>query len=69
MEIPRISISEVGERIAKGEPVAFLDARSAKAYAAATEQLPGSRRIPPDADLRSYAATLPRDAVLVAYCT
>ncbi|HYS82321.1 MAG TPA: hypothetical protein VEM76_16550 [Anaeromyxobacteraceae bacterium] len=69
METPRISITEVGERIAKGQPVAFVDARSAKAFATATEQLPGSRRIPPDADVRSYVASLPRDAVLVAYCT
>jgi hypothetical protein len=69
METPRISIGEVGERIAKGQPVAFVDTRSAKAYATATEQLPGSRRISPDADVRSYTASLPRDAVLVAYCT
>jgi rhodanese-related sulfurtransferase len=69
MDIPRISISEVAERVAKGQPVAFVDARSAKAYATAREQLPGARRILPDADLRSYAASLPRDAVVVAYCT
>ncbi len=69
MEIPRISISEVAGRVANGEPVAFVDARSAKAYGTATEQLPGSTRIPPDADARPYAAAIPRDAVVVAYCT
>jgi rhodanese-related sulfurtransferase len=69
MEIPRISISEVAERVANDQPVAFVDARSAKAYETATEQLPGSTRIPPDADVRTHAASIPRDAVVVAYCT
>ncbi|HEX7623147.1 MAG TPA: hypothetical protein VF400_06210 [Anaeromyxobacteraceae bacterium] len=69
MEIPRISISEVAERVADGERVAFVDARSATAYGMATEQLPGSTRIPPDAEVRPLAASLPHEALVVAYCT
>jgi rhodanese-related sulfurtransferase len=69
MEIPRISISEVAECVANDEPVAFVDARSAKAYGMATVQLPGSTRIPPDAEVRPLAASLPREALVVAYCT
>ena len=69
MEIPRISISEVADRVANDEPVAFVDARSAKAFGMATEQLPGSTRIPPDAEVRPLAASLPREALVVAYCT
>lgn len=68
MEIPRVTVEEVGARLARGERIAFVDARSAKAYATATEQLPGSIRIPPDADVAQHVARLPRGPV-VAYCT
>jgi hypothetical protein len=68
MDIPRITPAQVRERLARGEHVAFLDARSAKAYGAATEQLPRSVRVPPD-EVDRRVAGLRRDATLVAYCT
>jgi len=69
MEIPRITPQKVIERLDRGERVVFVDARSARAYEQATHQIPASMRIPPDADVRLYTADLPRDAVIVAYCT
>lgn len=68
MEIPRLTVEEVGARLARGERIAFVDARSADAYATATEQLPGSSRIPPDAEVAQHAARLSRGPI-VAYCT
>lgn len=69
MEIPRISVADVAARLARGEAVTFVDARSANAYQSATEQLPGSVRIPPDADVAHLAGRLPRQRLVVAYCT
>jgi rhodanese-related sulfurtransferase len=69
MEIPRIAVRDVAARLAHGEAVAFVDARSASAYLSASEQLPGSVRIPPDADVAQLASRLPRARVIVAYCT
>jgi hypothetical protein len=43
----RIPIAEVLRRLAVGEPVRFLDARSQKALAATSLQVPGSVRIHP----------------------
>lgn len=45
-----------------------VDARSAKAYGAATEHIPGSVRVPPD-DVDRHAGEVPRQATAVAYCT
>ncbi len=67
MDIPRISPHEVAERLDGGERVAFVDARSAHAYEAASEQLPGSIRLSPDDP--SPAPELPRDTLIVSYCT
>lgn len=69
MEIPRVTVQDVAARFARGERITFVDARSANAYQAATEQLPGSVRIPPDADVTHLASRLPHDGTIVAYCT
>ena len=69
MEIPRIPVRDVATRLARGEAFTFVDARSASAYQSAGEQLPGSVRIPPDADVARLAAHLPKGGALVAYCT
>jgi rhodanese-related sulfurtransferase len=67
-DIPRITPDDVAKRLARGEPVVFLDARSAHAMEHATEQIPGSTRVPPD-DIDRRVAAIPKDAVVVAYCT
>ena len=69
MEIPRISVEHVKAALDRGEPVTFVDSRSAAAYASASQQLPGSVRIPPDADVARFVDRLPRDARIIAYCT
>jgi rhodanese-related sulfurtransferase len=68
MTIPRITAQQVRQRIERGERVALVDARSAKAYQEASEQIPGSVRIAPD-DLDPQVRNLPRDVTVVAYCT
>ncbi len=68
MEIPRIDISDVADALRRGERVVYVDARSPKAWDAATEQIPGSIRITAD-EIASRADELPPAAVTVAYCT
>jgi rhodanese-related sulfurtransferase len=68
MDIPRITPREVSERLDAGERIAFLDARSPKALERATQQLPGSARVPSD-DVERHVGGLPASATFVAYCT
>jgi rhodanese-related sulfurtransferase len=68
MEVTRITVDEVRERLARGEPLAIVDARSAKSWDEAETQIPGSIRVPPD-DVAGHAGDVPRDRSVVAYCT
>ena len=68
MEITRITVDEVRERLARGEPLAIVDARSAEAWAKAETQIPGFIRVPPD-DVAGPADDVPRDRAVVTYCT
>jgi rhodanese-related sulfurtransferase len=68
MELDRISKEDVKRRLDAGEPIVFLDTRSDDAWRKADAQIPGSRRVPPDA-VEQYLDEIPRDGLIVAYCT
>lgn len=68
MEVTRITVDEVRERLARGEPLAIVDARSAESWGKAQTQIPGSIRVPPD-DVADHADDVPRDRAVVTYCT
>jgi rhodanese-related sulfurtransferase len=68
MEVTRITVDEVRERLARGEPLALVDARSAESWGKAETQIPGSIRVPPD-DVLGHADAVPRDRAVVTYCT
>lgn len=68
MEVTRITVDEVRERLARGEPLAIIDARSAESWGKAGTQIPGSIRVPSD-DVAGHAANVPRGRAVVAYCT
>ena len=61
----RITAQEVKRRMDGGQPVSFIDARSGSAWAQSDVKLPGARR----RSLEKYLAGLPRDRMIVAYCT
>jgi hypothetical protein len=50
------------------ERIAVLDSRSADAWNKADGQIPGSIRVPPD-EVARHVSAIPRDAIVVAYCT
>jgi rhodanese-related sulfurtransferase len=68
MAINRITVGEVRERLARGEPLALVDARSAEAWEKADLQPSGSVRVPPD-DVAGYVDRVPKDRAVVTFCT
>jgi sulfur-carrier protein adenylyltransferase/sulfurtransferase len=65
---PRITIQELKRRLDRGEDIVLLDVRQPFAYANYPGAIPGSIRIPP-AELPARYGELPRDRLIVAYCT
>jgi hypothetical protein len=68
MDPQRINPDEVKRRIDRGERIIFLDTRSDDAWAKADSQIPGSKRVLTEAVL-SRRAELPKDGLIVTYCT
>jgi rhodanese-related sulfurtransferase len=68
MEPSRITKEDVKRRLDAGEPIAFVDTRSHDAYSKADAQIPGSIRVPPDA-VEQHLDEIPRDRLIVTYCT
>jgi rhodanese-related sulfurtransferase len=68
MEPTRITPEEANARMARGERIAFIDARNAKAWAEADTKLPDAIRVPADETAKHFA-DIPRDRLVVTYCT
>jgi sodium/hydrogen antiporter len=69
-EVPlRITIDELRELWARGEPVVLVDVRADRSYRADDLQAAGALRLPPDDPVRSAAQRrLSQHATLVLYC-
>lgn len=67
MEPDRINKEDVKRRLDAGEHVVFLDTRAADAWRKAEEQIPDSRRVPPDA-VEQHLNEIPRSGLIVTYC-
>ncbi len=63
----RITVGELKSLLDAGADLTILDVRADDAYNASQEKIPGAMRIPPN-DI-APAASLPRDRLVVAYCT
>ncbi len=64
----RITVAEIQARQKAGEKIIFVDAREQTAWEAARIQIPGSIRVPPD-QVSQHLQEIPRDGVIVTYCT
>lgn len=64
----RVTVDEVQERMRRGEPFVFLDVRNPQAWGEAETKLPGALRIPVD-ELEQQLESIPRDRVVITYCT
>ncbi len=67
-EIKRITIDEVRKRMHRGEPIFFIDTRNPHDWAESDVRLPGASRIHYQ-ELREHLAEIPRDRLIVPYCT
>ena len=68
MEPRRISAEDVKQRLDGGKQVAWLDSRAEDAWRKAELQIPHSIRVPPDG-VEAHLDEIPRDALIVPYCT
>jgi rhodanese-related sulfurtransferase len=68
VEATRVTAEEIKERMGRGEPFAFVDTRNPQAWGDAATKLPGAVRVPAD-EVGSHLAEIPRDRVVITYCT
>jgi rhodanese-related sulfurtransferase len=66
--VVRTTAEEVMARLARGEPIVFLDTRNPKAWAESDVKVPGAIRVEADR-VREHVAEIPRGRPIVAYCT
>ena len=66
--IARITPEEAKARLDDGEPITFVDSRSAGAWAGAVAKIPGAFRIPPH-DIPDDVSEIPKANAVVVYCT
>ena len=63
-----ITIDEVKTMIDTGESILFIDTRNQHDWSESSVKLPGARRIHVS-ELRQHIDELPRDRLIVTYCT
>lgn len=68
MEVTRVTVDEVKERLDRGEQFTFLDTRNPKAWAEAETKLPGAIRVPAD-EVEHHMGEIPRGRTVITYCT
>ena len=64
----RITIDELKKKLDGGEPVLFIDTRNPHDWGEADVKVPGARRIH-FSELENHLDELPRDRLIVTYCT
>lgn len=66
--LDRITIDEVKKRMDRGEPILFIDTRNSHDWSESDVKLPGALRIH-FSELEQRLDELPRDRLIVTYCT
>ena len=70
LEATRVTADEVLTRLARGEPLVFVDARREEEWKSSDEKLPGAFRVAPDALEEAETLPLvPRGRGIITYCT
>ena len=68
MEVTRITVDEVAERLNRGEQFTFVDTRNPTAWGEADQKLPGAVRVPAE-EVDQHVDEIPHDRVVITYCT
>ena len=66
--LARITPEDLKRRMDAHEPIAVLDTRAEDAWNTSDAQIPGSVRLPPD-DVDQHLSEIPRDRLVVTYCS
>lgn len=64
----RIGIDELKKRMQAGEDIVFIDTRNPQAWAQSNVMLPKAIRVRVD-DLDEHVYEIPKDRLIVTYCT
>jgi rhodanese-related sulfurtransferase len=68
MDVTRITVDEVKQRLDRGEEFAFVDTRNPEAWAESDSKLPNALRVPAN-ELDQHLDEIPKDRTLITYCT
>jgi rhodanese-related sulfurtransferase len=68
MEVTRVTVGELKERMDRGEQFAFVDTRNPTAWGQANKKLPGAIRVPAD-EVEKHFEEIPTDRTVITYCT
>ena len=67
-DVPRITVAELKEKLAKNAPVFIIDSRSQGSWDNSEIKIKGAVRIPAD-EVEARLGEIPRDREIVVYCT
>jgi hypothetical protein len=67
-EVPRITVDELKEKLAKNAPVFIIDSRSQGSYDNSEIKIKGAVRMPAD-EIEARLKEIPHDREIVVYCT
>lgn len=68
MEVTRVTVEEVKERMDRGEPFVFIDTRNPQAWDESSEKIVGAIRMPAD-EVVEHLKGIPHDRAIITYCT
>jgi rhodanese-related sulfurtransferase len=68
IEVERATPEQVMTRLARAEPIVFIDSRNPQAWGDSDVKIPGAVRVEADR-VRDHLAEIPRGRPIVAYCT
>lgn len=68
MDVKRVTVQEVKQKMHRGESITFIDTRNPQAWASSSVRLPGAIRVPADA-VEAHIKEIPQGRTLVTYCT
>ena len=68
MEVTRITVDEVQQRLERGEQFTFVDTRNAQAWGESDKKLPEAIRVPAE-ELEAHLGAIRKDRTVITYCT
>jgi rhodanese-related sulfurtransferase len=68
MDVTRVTVDEVKQRMDRGEQFTFVDSRNPQAWADSDKKLPNAIRVPAN-ELDQHLDEIPKDRAVITYCT